>query len=122
MERQTRQLLGVLADELTDDLIAKLARGEMLETELQRCVPGSRQRIGRRLADLELWGVVVSEQRRTPGRGRPTRAWRLASSDVIAFLADADELLLRLLETRTLRHREAIRPPLDRGKVRSLRG
>jgi DNA-binding HxlR family transcriptional regulator len=121
MERQTRQLLEFLADDLTDDLIARLSRGETLETELQRLIPSSRQTIGRRLAELELWGIVVGEDRHTPGPGRPTRAWRLASAEVVAFLGAADEMLLRLLEERARRHREAIRPLVDEGRVRRLR-
>ena len=121
MERQTRQLLGILADDLTGGLIAALSAGEALETQLQRRMSASRQTISRRLAELELWGVVASEDRQTPGRGRPTRAWRLASVEVTAFLGDADELLLRLLEERTRRHREAIRLPATAGRVRQLR-
>lgn len=121
MERQTRQLLGVLSDGLTDELLTELSSREMLETELQLVVSGSRQSVGRRLRELEIWGVVVSEDRRTPGRGRPTRAWRLASTEVASFLEGADELLLRMLEDRTRRHREAIRLLPDEGKVRRLR-
>ncbi len=121
MERQTRQLLGTLADDLTDDLILELSRGEMLETELQQRMSSSRQTIGRRLAELELWGIVVGEERQTPGRGRPTRAWRLTSAEITGFLGRADELLLRLLEERARRHREAIRPPADADRVRRLR-
>jgi predicted ArsR family transcriptional regulator len=121
MERQTRQLLAVLADDLTDELLVALSSGEMLETELQRAVSVSRQSIARRLKDLELWGAVVGENRRTPGRGRPTRAWRLASPEVAGFLATADELLLRLLESRARRHRDAIRLVPTDGKVRRLR-
>jgi predicted ArsR family transcriptional regulator len=121
MERQTRQLLEVLADDLTDALIVKLSRGEALETELQRLIPSSRQTIGRRLVELELWGIVISEDRQTPGRGRPTRAWQLASAEVVAFTADADEMLLRLLEERAHRHREAIRLSVDESRVRHLR-
>jgi predicted ArsR family transcriptional regulator len=121
MERQTRQLLGTLADDLTDDLILELLQGETLETDLQQRVSSSRQTISRRLAELELWGVVIGEDRSTPGRGRPTRAWRLASAQVAAFLSAADELLLRLLEERTRRHREAIRPSTDADRVRHLR-
>src|SRR5580704_5301417 len=108
MERQTRQLLGILADDLTDGLITALSRRETLQTELQQFMSSSRQTIGRRLEELELWGVVAGEDRRTPGRGRPTRAWRLTSVEVTAFLGEADELLLRLLEARAERHREAI--------------
>ena len=54
MERQTRQLLEVLADELTDSLLGELSGGEVLETELQRRCSSSRQTISRRLAELEL--------------------------------------------------------------------
>jgi predicted ArsR family transcriptional regulator len=121
MERQTRQLLEILADDLTDDLIAELARGQMLETELQRRASASRQTISRRLAELELWGVVAGEDCQTPGRGRPTRAWRLMGAEVMAFLNEADELLLRLLEGRARRHRAAIRPPAEDDRVRRLR-
>jgi predicted ArsR family transcriptional regulator len=118
MERQTRQLLEVLADDLTDELLVELSRGQKLETELQRRCPSSRQTIGRRLNELELWGVVAGEDRRTPGRGRPTRAWRLAGPGVASFLREADELLLRLLEARAQRHREAIGPRVAEPRAR----
>lgn len=121
MERQTRQLLGVLADDLTDELLIELSRGEQLETELQQRCPRSRQTISRRLTELELWGVVAGEDRQTPGRGRPTRVWRLASPDIVPFLREADEVLMRLLEARARRHREAIRPRAAGNRVRQLR-
>jgi predicted ArsR family transcriptional regulator len=121
MERQTRQLLGILADDLTDRLVEALAPGEMLETDLQHQLPSSRQTISRRLEELELWGVVSGEDRPTPGRGRPTRAWRLTGTAVLAFRRDAEELLLRLLEERAARHREAIHQPPRGGEVRRLR-
>ena len=120
MERQTRQLLEVLADELTDSLLGELSGGEVLETELQRRCSSSRQTISRRLAELELWGVVVAEDRQTPGRGRPTRAWRLASPAVPAFLREADVLLLSLLEEKAQRHRSALHAVSDRGNVKQL--
>jgi predicted ArsR family transcriptional regulator len=120
MEHQTRQLLRILADDLVDDIVAELSGGELLETDLQRRIAGSRQTIGRRLGELESWGIAVGEDRQTPGRGRPTRAWRLATPAVSAFLDDADEFLLRLLENRVNRHREAICPARDKGRVRRL--
>lgn len=121
MERQTRQLLAILADDLTDELVTELMKGKALETELQQLVAASRQTIARRLSELELWGVVVSENCRTPGRGRPTRAWRLASTEIASFLSRADEAMLRLLEERARRHREAIRTSGEAGDVRRLR-
>jgi predicted ArsR family transcriptional regulator len=121
MERQTRQLLRTIADGLTDGLLDELARGERLETDLQRALPGSRQSISRRLEELELWGLVVAEVRATPGRGRPTRVWRLASSVVLRFRQDADGLLLQLLEERAASHRRAIGSPAKSDNVRHLR-
>jgi predicted ArsR family transcriptional regulator len=121
MENQTRQLLEVLADDLTDELLDCLARGESLETELQQCMPCSRQTTARRLEKLELYGLVVARHRRSGGRGRPTRAWTLADSEVLRFLREADELTLRLLEGNARRHREAVRPVATPANVRPLR-
>lgn len=123
MERQTRQLLRLLADDLVDRLIGRLAAGAVLETDLQKDMPGSRQTIARRLDELENWGVAVSEDRPTPGRGRPTRLWSLADADVILLGTRADEFLLGLLERRADRHRAAIRPVPDesgRARLRSV--
>lgn len=120
MERQTRQLLLILGDDLTDELIGELSRGERLETDLQQQLAGSRQTIARRLGELELWGIVVGREHRTPGRGRPTRLWRLSNTAVTRFLAQADELLLGMLEERAQRHREAIRPSAEEGRVAQL--
>ncbi len=113
MERQTRQLLRLLADDLADRLVSRLAMGPALETELQKNMPGSRQTIARRLEELEGWGIAVSEDRSTPGKGRPTRLWSLADGGILPFCAEADELFLGLLERRTARHREAIGPAAD---------
>ncbi|MGH3430645.1 MAG: hypothetical protein ACRD3Q_17555 [Terriglobales bacterium] len=113
MERQTRQLLRVLTDDLTDRLVARLAIGPALETELQKDLPGSRQTIARRLEELDGWGIAMSEDRTTPGRGRPTRSWSLADSEIASFSVAADEFLLGLLERRAARHRRAIRPVPD---------
>jgi predicted ArsR family transcriptional regulator len=115
MEHQTRQLLQCLADELVDRLVARLAVGPALETELQKDISGSRQAIGRRLEELEAWGIATSEEHRTSGRGRPTRRWSLADRAVVSFGASADEFLLGLLERRTARHREAISPSTKYG-------
>ncbi len=108
MERQTRQLLHLLADDLTEGLVACLAKGEVLETDLRREMPESRQTIGRRLAELETWGIAASEERLTPGRGRPTRAWWLADDAITRFGDAADAFLLDLLERRAAGHRAAI--------------
>ncbi len=122
MERQTRQLLRALADDLTDALLRELAEeGGVLETELQRRVPGSRQTIARRLVELESLGVAIGEDEQTSGRGRPTRNWSLASPEVAEFRREADEFLLRLLEGQSRRHREAIRPSQQGSSVRQLR-
>ncbi|HUB99423.1 MAG TPA: hypothetical protein VMS11_06330 [Solirubrobacterales bacterium] len=123
MERQTRHLLRILADDLTDVLLREITKsgGRALETDLQQRVPGSRQTIARRLAELESLGIAVGEDKQTPGRGRPTRSWSLASPEVAAFSRDADEFLLRLLEGQAHRHEEAIRPSQPEGTVRQLR-
>jgi predicted ArsR family transcriptional regulator len=122
MERQTRHLLRVLADDLTDALLREITKsGRALETDLQRRVPGSRQTIARRLAELESLGVAIGEDQPTPGRGRPTRSWFLASPEVAKFRREADEFLLRLLEGQALRHGEAIRPSRPGSSVRQLR-
>lgn len=123
MERQTRQLLRFLADDLTDCLVDRLAAAPALETELQKDMPGSRQTIARRLEELEGWGIVIGEDRPTPGRGRPTRAWSLADDQIAPFCAGADEFFLGLLERRAERHRNAIRPAARRpvrGQLRSI--
>jgi predicted ArsR family transcriptional regulator len=68
---------------------------------------------------LEGWGVALSEDRSTPGKGRPTRLWSLADDEIMPFCTDADQFLLGLLERRTARHREAISPTTgSRGNAR----
>jgi predicted ArsR family transcriptional regulator len=109
MEPQTRQLLSVLADDLTDRLVSRLAAGPALETELQAELPESRQTIGRRLEEMEMQGIAVSDTRPTSGKGRPTRSWALADPEIASFGNAADEFLLGLLERRAERHRQAIR-------------
>jgi predicted ArsR family transcriptional regulator len=122
MEDQTRQLLRLLADELTDRLVSELANGPVLETALQRDIPGSRQTIGRRLKDLEAWGIVLSDERSTPGKGRPTRIWWLADDGILRFVISADEFLLGLMERRANRLRQAIRGAATGKPAKRLRG
>lgn len=121
MERQTRQLLRILADDLTDDLLGRLAEGAVTETELQAQVAASRQTVARRLQELESHGIAVSEGHRTAGRGRPTRTWRLAGPEVADFRRSADEFVLRLLEGQARRHREALQRDEGHATVRLLR-
>lgn len=121
MERQTQHLLRALADELTGELLSVLAGGATLETELQQVVGASRQTVGRRLDALEALGLVRGERRPTPGRGRPTKSWSLASSRVMAFLKAADQFQLDLLEEQMRRHRAALQSDVVGGEVRRLR-
>src|SRR6266511_3196213 len=100
MEHQTRQLLRILADDLTDDLLEELSSGEVLETDLRRRMPRSRQTIGRRLEELEAWGIVASQERTTPGPGRPTRGWELSGAAVRRFGNTADAFALALMDAR----------------------
>lgn len=121
MERQTQHLLRLLADDLTDRLISRLTMGSALETELQKEMPGSRQTVARRLEELEAWGIAASEDRPTPGRGRPTRSWSLVDEQTASFCLAADEFFLGLLERRTARHRKAIGSAVDERVIRRLR-
>jgi predicted ArsR family transcriptional regulator len=121
MESQTRYLLRVLADDLTDRLVTQLAVSPALETDLRKDMPGSRQTIARRLEELEGWGIALSEDRSTPGKGRPTRLWSLADEEIASFGIAADEFLLGLLERRTARHRKAIGLAVDEGRRARLR-
>jgi predicted ArsR family transcriptional regulator len=121
MERQTRHLLGALADELNGELLEALAAGTALETELQQVVGASRQTVNRRLGELEALGLVLGKRRPTPGRGRPTRSWSLASSRVLAFLEETEQFQLALLEEQVKRHRAALGSDAVGGEVRRLR-
>jgi predicted ArsR family transcriptional regulator len=121
MERQTRQLIRLLADDLTDWLVDRLVMGPALETDLQQGMNASRQTIARRLEELEGWGIAVSEDRQTPGKGRPTRLWSLADDQIAVFGGEADKFFLGLLERRAARHRKAIDPSVDEPTSARLR-
>jgi predicted ArsR family transcriptional regulator len=109
MEDQTRQLLRLLADDLTDRLIEELHIGPVVITDLQDRMPESRQTLVRRLEDLQGWGIAVRHRHTTPGRGRPTAAWRLADDWVQQFENAVDALVLDLMDRRADRQRKGMR-------------
>jgi predicted ArsR family transcriptional regulator len=109
MEDQTRQLLRLLADDLTDRLIEELHIGPVVITDLQDRMPESRQTLVRRLEDLQGWGIAVRYRHPTPGRGRPTGEWRLADDWVQQFENAVDAMVLDLMDRRADRQREGMR-------------
>lgn len=115
MERQTRQLLCLLGDDLTDSILTELGSGEVLETDLRERVSGSRQTIGRRLGELEGWGIVAGSRRATHRTGPPTTGWRIIDDWVQGFGNIAESRVLDLIERRADRQREAVRERVRSG-------
>ena len=109
MERQTRQLLSLLGDDLTDSIVGELGSGEVLEIDLRRRVPGSRQTVGRRLNELERWGIVAGTRRATQRTGPPTTGWRITDDWVREFASIVESKVLDLIERQADRQREAMK-------------
>lgn len=119
MERQTRQLLSLLAEELIDRILTELTRGPLPERKLRSRLASSRQTLNRHLERLQSWGIVECEERSQGGPGRPARIWQLAAHEVVHFSAEADAFVLQVLEGRTERHRARI-TSRSRGRLRAV--
>lgn len=102
MNHQTRQLVALLADDVPARLIEALQRGALPVPQLVRQTGASERTITQTLELLLAHGIVEWEAAHRSGRGRPSRAWRIAATEDISAFERACEELRRALLNRGL--------------------
>jgi predicted ArsR family transcriptional regulator len=104
MHARTRELLGLLAKESTDQILDALGRGPTTEADLAAVIGASQQTVNRRLNELRMYAIVENVLLGVTGpkvRGQPARTWRLSSPSVLRFCDSGDALTLELLDALT---------------------
>jgi predicted ArsR family transcriptional regulator len=98
MKAQTRQLVRLLADDVTERLIDALRQQPRTAPQLEEDTGASQKTVAHTLELLQAHGVV-EWQPDEPGKpGRPSRLWRLAADDELAsFERACDEFKARML-------------------------
>jgi transcription initiation factor IIE alpha subunit len=97
MDTRTRQLLGLLADDAVDRLIAELAMAASTELALRRALGVSHAALQTRLNLLHALGVLDYETQRTDAPGRPGRIWHIRDPQTLGQFAKSAALLRRKL-------------------------
>lgn len=98
MKEPTRQLIALLADDLTRELIAALRDGTRTTPELVAASGATHRTVAQALALLRAHGVVAPAEPRPGRRGRPPDAWRLVEDKRLrSFEKACDDLKKALL-------------------------
>lgn len=98
MNSKTRQVLALLADDLTDHILERCAQQPRSEAELVKSSSSGRRTVSDRALLLEAHGLLVRELRRDGAVGRPGKRWEPGAQREVAALertADAFVLALR---------------------------
>jgi hypothetical protein len=93
-DTRTRQLLGLLADDAVDGLIAELEMAAATELALRRVLGVSHAALQTRLS-LHALGVLDYETQRTDAPGRPGRVWHSRDPQTLGQFAKSAALLRR---------------------------
>lgn len=105
MKPQTRQLVRLLADDVTGRLIEALRVQSQTTPQLEKLAGSSQKTVAQALELLLAHGVVewAAPQLKTPGR--PSRVWRLAAVDELAVFERAcDEFKASMLRRQLDEH------------------
>jgi predicted ArsR family transcriptional regulator len=98
MKPLTRQLVALLADDVTGRLITALRDQPRTAPQLEKETGASQKTVAHILELLLAHGVVDSEQAASGTPGRPSRVWRLAAeNELVAFDRACDEFKALLL-------------------------
>jgi predicted ArsR family transcriptional regulator len=103
LKPQTRELVELLADDVTGRMIAVLRRGPQTAPQLEDLASSSQKTVARALELLSVHGLIepTPQETKTTG-GRPSRVWQLVVEDELATFERACDafkasLLRRLL-------------------------
>jgi predicted ArsR family transcriptional regulator len=98
MNHQTRQLMRLLADEVTDRILQALREGSANAPALVRATGASPKTVAQTVELLAAHGVLEPEQAKAGAAGRPSRLWHLSDDRrLAAFEVSCDEFKGALL-------------------------
>jgi predicted ArsR family transcriptional regulator len=104
LKPQTRELVQLLADDVTGRMIVALRTGPHTAPQLEQLAGSSQKTVARALELLQIHGLIEStpQEAKVTG-GRPSRVWQLVAEDELATFERACDafkagLLRRLLE------------------------
>jgi predicted ArsR family transcriptional regulator len=98
MNPQTRQLVALLADDLSGRLIGALRREPRSVPQLVRDTGASQKTLAHVLELLQAHGIAEHQQAEPGAPGRPSRVWRLvADHELGAFERACDDFKARML-------------------------
>ena len=105
----TRQLVALLASDLTQELLAACRDGERSEAELRASTGTSHATLTARLQLMQALGLLECRRGSAP-RGRHPQVWAVTNDDVVRrFCAHADAFVLELRQALTAEAADAIR-------------
>jgi predicted ArsR family transcriptional regulator len=98
MKSPTRQLVSLLADDVTGRLIGALRERPGTAPQLERETGAAQKTIVQTLELLHAHGIVAWQQSNSGQRGRPSKIWALAADERLsAFERSCDEFKAHLL-------------------------
>ena len=101
MKPQTRQLVSLLADDVTGRLINGLRKKPSTAPELEREAGAAQKTVAHTLELLHAHGIVEWQQPKQGQPGRPSKIWRLMADErLMDFERVCDEFKSQLLRTQ----------------------
>jgi predicted ArsR family transcriptional regulator len=105
MNYQTRQILRLLADDVTGRLIDALREGPATAPELVAATGASQKTIAQTLELLAALGLLEPEQAEAGRAGRPAKRWRLSNDRQLrAFERSCETFRAKLLKAQLQKH------------------
>jgi predicted ArsR family transcriptional regulator len=102
MKLQTRQLVGLLADDVPQRLIDALRQQPRTAPQLERDTGASQKTVAHVLELLQAHGIVEWQSPEPGTPGRPSRVWRLAADEELATFERACDDFKALMLRRQL--------------------
>jgi predicted ArsR family transcriptional regulator len=98
LKSQTRQLVQLLAEDVTGRMITALRTGPQTAPQLEKLAGSSQKTVAGVLELLQAHGIVDWAPQESTAAGRPSRLWRLAADDELKnFEGACDDFKARLL-------------------------
>jgi predicted ArsR family transcriptional regulator len=106
MHHRTRQFLGLLAEDLANEILESCRAAPRSELELVKLTGISRATVSAKVAVLEARGFLERRTERTGAAGRPATRWvGRATKELDALAKAADTFVLNVLEGMASDHR-----------------
>jgi predicted ArsR family transcriptional regulator len=110
MTSRTRQVLTLIADDLTGHILERCTHQPCSERDLVSSSRAARATVAHRVEMLEMLGLLVRQTPRNGLTGRPNTRWLSAAKQILAeFERAADAFVLALLQGQVQDQEAAIR-------------